>query len=100
MCVLSSYYYVNVFIFCNVKVCIIDYAERVAIDRFQRKKSDPSVIVFSESCHFPHSTQFFKSKNDTWPAGLVIHLNLHPTVDDDLISILGQKRFQMRAREP
>ena len=44
--------------------------------------------------------KFSKSKNDTWPAGLVIHLNLHPIVDDDLISILGQKRFQMRAREP
>ena len=31
-----------------------------AIDRFQRDKSDPSVIVFSEikRCQLPHSTQF------------------------------------------
>ena len=32
------------------------------IDRFQRDKSDPSVIVFSEikRCQLPHSTQFFQ----------------------------------------
>ena len=77
MCVLSSYYYVNVFIFCNVKVCIIDYAERVAIDRFQRAKSEPSVIVFSEikRCQLPHSTRFFKKQKSrrTWsPTGTVV----------------------------
>ena len=34
----------------------------VAIDRFQRDKSDPSVIDFSEikRCQLPHSTQFFQ----------------------------------------
>ena len=33
-------------------------------DRFQRDKSDPSVIVFSElkRCQLPHFTQFFKKK--------------------------------------
>ena len=32
------------------------------IDRFQRDKRDPSVIVFSEikRCQRPHSTQFFQ----------------------------------------
>ena len=37
---------------------------QVAIDRFQRDKSDPSVIVFSEikRCQLPHSTQFFKKQ--------------------------------------
>ena len=35
---------------------------QVAIDRFQRNKSDPSVIVFSEikRCQLPYSTQFFQ----------------------------------------
>ena len=35
---------------------------QVAIDRFQRNKSDPSVIVFSgiRRCQHPHFTQFFK----------------------------------------
>ena len=39
---------------------------QVAIDRFQRDKRDPSVIVFSDlqRCQLPHSTQFFqKAKN-------------------------------------
>ena len=33
-----------------------------AVDRFQRDKSDPSVIVFSviKRCQLPHSTQFFQ----------------------------------------
>ena len=35
---------------------------QVAIDRFQRDNSDPSVIVFSviKRCQRPHSTQFFQ----------------------------------------
>jgi hypothetical protein len=40
---------------------------QVAIDRFQRDKSDPSVIVFSEikRCQLLHSTQIFqKAKID------------------------------------
>ena len=40
---------------------------QVAIDRFQRNNSDPSVIVFSviKRCQLPHSTQFFqKAKNE------------------------------------
>ena len=34
------------------------------IDRFQRDKRDPSVIVFSEiqRCQLPHATQFFKKQ--------------------------------------
>ena len=37
-------------------------AAELAIDRFQRDKSDPSVIVFNETkrCQLPHSTQFFQ----------------------------------------
>jgi len=40
------------------------YLTAVAIDRFQRDKSDPSAIVFSEikRCQLPHSTQFSESK--------------------------------------
>ena len=35
---------------------------QVAVDRFQRDQSDPSVIVFSEikRCQLPHVTQFFQ----------------------------------------
>ena len=35
---------------------------QVAIDRFQREKNDPSVIVFREIKRYqlPHSTQFFQ----------------------------------------
>ena len=42
--------------------CSAYYA--VAIDRFQRDKRDPSVIVFNEikRCQLPYSTQFSKSK--------------------------------------
>ena len=46
---------------------------QVAIDRFQRDKSDPSVIVFSEikRCQLSHSTQFFqKAKIGFAPAGI------------------------------
>ena len=41
-----------------------------AIDRFQRDKRDPSVIVFSEikRCQHPHFTQFFqKAKKNGKP---------------------------------
>ena len=42
--------------------CSAYYA--VAIDRFQRDKRDPSVIVFSEikRCQHPHFTQFFQKQ--------------------------------------
>ena len=41
-----------------------------AIDRFQRDKSDPSAIVFSEikRCQLSHFTYFSKSKNRPVPA--------------------------------
>ena len=42
------------------------------IDRFQRDKSDPSVVVFSEikRCQLPHSTHFFqKAKREGWVVG-------------------------------
>ena len=46
----------------------------VAIDRFQRDKSDPSVIVFSEikRCQLPHFTHFSKScrSSDGGAAGI------------------------------
>ena len=43
-------------------------SDQVAIDRFQRDKSDPSVIVFSgiKRCQLLHSTQF--SKKQKWGA--------------------------------
>ena len=40
------------------------------LDRFQRDKSDPAVIVFSEikRCQLPHSTQFFKKAKIRGPS--------------------------------
>ena len=44
------------------QICPIEQCSSPAIDRFQRDKSDPSVIVFSDikRCQLPHSTQFFQ----------------------------------------
>ena len=41
---------------------VCDWEVSCTIDRFQRDKSDPSVIVFSEiqCCQHPHFTQFFQ----------------------------------------
>ena len=40
----------------------------VAIDRFQRDTSDPSVIVFSgiKRCQLPHFTRFFQKAKIAW----------------------------------
>ena len=50
---------------------VCDWEVSCTIDRFQRDKSDPSVIVFSEikRCQRPHFTQFFqKAKSLRSPA--------------------------------
>ena len=54
----------------RIPVFFVPTSSSVTIDRFQRDKSDPSVIVFSEikRCQLPHFTQFFKKQKSRPPS--------------------------------